>query len=179
MKQPHEGWKDIQHHKRRATSKNKNRTHHFTILCRMWDTTLSSNAFELERELSKVLWSLSVLLQSEFWWVRCCPLITQLSTKVIIKTLNTVFFLYFYHEKLIKSMDSSNKLFLLDAYALIYRAITPLSRTQESIPKDQHFSYTGFCKHPRRSAEKENPTHIGVAFDPAGPTFRQRSFRTI
>ena len=33
-------------------------------------------------------------------------------------------------------MDSGNKLFLLDAYALIYQAYYAFIRTQESIPKD-------------------------------------------
>ena len=32
----------------------------------------------------------------------------------------------------------------------------------------QHFGHSGLCKHPGRSAQKkENPTHIGVAFDPS------------
>lgn len=44
--------------------------------------------------------------------------------------------MYFYHEKKDKYMDSDNKLFLLDAYALIYRAYYAFIKIRGSTPKD-------------------------------------------
>jgi DNA polymerase-1 len=69
------------------------------------------------------------------------------------------------------------KLFLLDAYALIYRAYYALIK----IPRinSQGFNTSavfGFVNTLEELLKKENPTHIGVAFDPAGPTFRHEAF---
>ena len=75
-------------------------------------------------------------------------------------------------------MESGNKLFLLDAYALIYRAYYAfIKNPKNQLQRVQYFSYPRICQHPRRGAEKgESVTHIGVAFDPAGPTFRHEAF---
>lgn len=54
--------------------------------------------------------------------------------------------------------------------------ITRSSKIRESTPRIQHFRHSGVCEHPGRGAEKENPTHIGVAFDPSGPTFRHKAY---
>lgn len=50
---------------------------------------------------------------------------------------------------------------------------------QKSTNQFQRFQYLGnlrFCKYIGRRIEKENPTHIGVAFDPPGPTFRHEAY---
>lgn len=74
-------------------------------------------------------------------------------------------------------MDKSNKLFLLDAYALIYRAYYALIRTPRINSKGQNTSAIfGFVNTLEEVLRKEMPTHIGVAFDPAGPTFRHEAY---
>ena len=74
-------------------------------------------------------------------------------------------------------MDSSNKLFLLDAYALIYRAYYAFIKNPRINSKGFNTSaILGFVNTLEEVLKKENPTHIGVAFDPAGPTFRHEAF---
>ena len=74
-------------------------------------------------------------------------------------------------------MDSNNKLFLLDAYALIYRAYYALIRNPRINSKGFNTSaILGFVNTLEEVLKKENPTHIGVAFDPAGPTFRHEAY---
>ena len=74
-------------------------------------------------------------------------------------------------------MDSNNKLFLLDAYALIYRAYYALIRNPRINSKGFNTSaILGFVNTLEEVLKKENPTHIGVAFDPAGPTFRHDAY---
>jgi DNA polymerase-1 len=69
------------------------------------------------------------------------------------------------------------KLFLLDAYALIYRAYYALIRMPRINSKGFNTSAIfGFVNTLEEVLKKENPTHIGVAFDPAGPTFRHEVF---
>ena len=69
------------------------------------------------------------------------------------------------------------KLFLLDAYALIYRAYYALIRTPRVNSKGFNTSAVfGFVNTLEELLNKEQPTHIGVAFDPAGPTFRHKAF---
>jgi DNA polymerase-1 len=69
------------------------------------------------------------------------------------------------------------KLFLLDAYALIYRAYYALIRMPRINSKGFNTSAIfGFVNTLEEVLKKENPTHIGVAFDPAGPTFRHEAF---
>lgn len=69
------------------------------------------------------------------------------------------------------------KLFLLDAYALIYRAYYGLIRTPIINSKKQNTSAVfGFVKTLQEIVEKEQPTHIAVAFDPKGKTFRHEIF---
>ena len=68
-------------------------------------------------------------------------------------------------------MDSSNKLFLLDAYALIYRAYYAFIKNPRINSKGFNTSaILGFVNTLEEVLKKENPTHIGVAFDPAGPS---------
>ena len=74
-------------------------------------------------------------------------------------------------------MDSGNKLFLLDAYALIYRAYYAFIKNPRINSKGFNTSaILGFVNTLEEVLKKENPTHIGVAFDPAGPTFRHEAF---
>ena len=66
-------------------------------------------------------------------------------------------------------MDSGNKLFLLDAYALIYRAYYAFIKNPRINSKGFNTSaILGFVNTLEEVLKKENPTHIGVAFDPAG-----------
>lgn len=69
------------------------------------------------------------------------------------------------------------KLFLLDAYALIYRAYYAFIKNPRVNSKGFNTSaILGFVNTLEDVLKKENPTHIGVAFDPAGPTFRHEAF---
>jgi len=69
------------------------------------------------------------------------------------------------------------KLFLLDAMALIYRAHFAFSKnpriTSTGINSGAVFGFTNSLL---EILQKENPTHIGVAFDLQGPTFRHENF---
>lgn len=70
------------------------------------------------------------------------------------------------------------KLFLLDAYALIYRAYYALIKNPRINSKGMNTSaILGFVNTLEEVLKKEQPTHIGVAFDPAGPTFRHEAFK--
>ena len=69
------------------------------------------------------------------------------------------------------------KLFLLDAYALIYRAYYALIKSPRVNSKGLNTSaIMGFVNTLEEVLTKENPTHIGVAFDPAGTTFRHEAY---
>lgn len=70
-----------------------------------------------------------------------------------------------------------NKLFLLDAYALIYRSYYALIRNPRINSKGQNTSAPfGFVNILNEVLTKEQPTHIGVAFDPKGNTFRHDAY---
>ena len=70
-----------------------------------------------------------------------------------------------------------DKLFLLDAYALIYRSYYAFIKNPRINSKGQNTSaIMGFCNTLNEVLEKEKPTHIGVAFDPHGPTFRNEAY---
>ena len=74
-------------------------------------------------------------------------------------------------------MDSTDKLFLLDAYALIYRAYYAFMKNPRINSKGFNTSaIMGFVNTLEEVLKKENPSHIGVAFDPAGPTFRHEAY---
>lgn len=65
------------------------------------------------------------------------------------------------------------KLFLLDAYALIYRSYYAFIKNPRVNSKGLNTSAIfGFVNTLEEVLKKENPTHIAIAFDPAGPTFR-------
>ena len=70
-----------------------------------------------------------------------------------------------------------DKLFLLDAYALIYRSYYAFIKNPRINSKGLNTSaIIGFVNTLQEVLEKEKPTHIGVAFDPHGPTFRSEAY---
>lgn len=70
-----------------------------------------------------------------------------------------------------------DKLFLLDAYALIYRAYYALIKSPRINSKGLNTSaILGFVNTLEEVLNKEKPQYIGVAFDPSGPTFRHQAF---
>ena len=68
-------------------------------------------------------------------------------------------------------------LYLLDAYALIYRAYYALIRSPRINSKGQNTSAVyGFVNTLNDVLNTEKPDFIGIAFDPAGGTFRHREY---
>lgn len=68
-------------------------------------------------------------------------------------------------------------LYLLDAYALIYRAYYALIRSPRINSKGQNTSAVfGFVNTLEDVLQKEKPDFIGIAFDPAGGTFRHEDY---
>jgi len=71
----------------------------------------------------------------------------------------------------------ANKLFLLDAMALIYRAHFAFSKNPRINSKGLNTGVMlGFTNTLLEVLDKEKPTHIGVAFDTHAPTFRHIQF---
>jgi DNA polymerase-1 len=74
---------------------------------------------------------------------------------------------------------NQKRLFLLDAYALIFRAYYALIRmpriTQSGFNTSAIF---GFVNTLEELFKKENPSHIAVCFDPQGPTFRHKTMES-
>jgi len=73
---------------------------------------------------------------------------------------------------------SEKKLFLLDAYALIYRAHFAFTKTPRINSKGINTSVAfGFTNTLLEVLQKQRPTHIAVAFDTPGKTFRDEIFK--
>ena len=71
-----------------------------------------------------------------------------------------------------------DKLFLLDAYALIYRAYYAFLKAPRINSKGFNTSAVlGFVNTLEDILSNEKPTHIGVAFDPKGGTFRHELYK--
>lgn len=69
------------------------------------------------------------------------------------------------------------KLLLVDAYAMIYRAYYAFIRAPRINSKGENTSAIfGFAVTLDDLLKKTNPTHLAVAFDPAGPTFRHEAY---
>lgn len=69
------------------------------------------------------------------------------------------------------------KLFLIDAYAIIYRAYYAFIRNPRFNSKGLNTSAIfGFVNTLEDVLKREKPTHIAVAFDPKGKTFRHEAF---
>ena len=76
-----------------------------------------------------------------------------------------------------ETKEDMNKVFLLDAYALIYRSYYAFIKNPRINSKGLNTSaIIGFVNTLLEVLEKEHPTHLGVAFDPHGPTFRSEAF---
>ncbi|WP_302303845.1 DNA polymerase I [Culturomica massiliensis] len=74
-------------------------------------------------------------------------------------------------------MPDKNVLFLLDAYALIYRSYYAFINNPRITTSGINTSATfGFCNFLLELLEQEKPTHIAVVFDPEGPTFRHEMY---
>ena len=73
--------------------------------------------------------------------------------------------------------DMAQRLFLLDAYALIYRAYYAFIKAPRFDSKGRNTSAVfGFVLMLEDLLSKENPEEIAVVFDPAGGTFRHREY---
>ncbi|MBS9768222.1 MAG: DNA polymerase I [Flavobacteriaceae bacterium] len=71
------------------------------------------------------------------------------------------------------------KLFLLDAFALIYRSYYAFVRNPRFTSKGLNTSaILGFTNSLLEVLEKQKPSHIAVVFDPKGKTFRHEEFDT-
>lgn len=71
------------------------------------------------------------------------------------------------------------RLFLLDAYALIFRAYYALIKMPRTTSDGFNTSAIfGFVNTLEEVLRKERPTHLAVCFDPAGPTFRSEMFES-
>jgi len=74
-------------------------------------------------------------------------------------------------------MNDTPRLFLLDAYALIFRAYYALIRaprlTSQGFNTSAVYGFTSTLEELLRS---QSPTHIAVCFDPQGPTFRHEAY---
>lgn len=74
-------------------------------------------------------------------------------------------------------MMEEKKLFLLDAYALIFRAYHAMKNSPRITSDGMNTSAIfGFVNTLEEVLRKEAPTHIAVCFDPAGKTFRHEMF---
>lgn len=72
---------------------------------------------------------------------------------------------------------AEKKLFLLDAYALAYRAYYAFIKNHRINSKGVNTSAVfGFTNTLLEVLQKERPSHIGVVFDPHGPTFRHEMY---
>ena len=71
----------------------------------------------------------------------------------------------------------SKTLLLIDAYAMIFRAYYAFIRSPRMNSKGENTSAVfGFCVTLEDLVRKINPTHLGVAFDPKGGTFRHEAY---
>ncbi len=69
------------------------------------------------------------------------------------------------------------KLFLIDALAIIYRSHFAFIKNPRITSYGKNTSATfGFVRTLYEIINKEKPTHLGVAFDPPGPTIRHQEF---
>lgn len=77
----------------------------------------------------------------------------------------------------LNSIFIMDKLFLLDAYALIYRSYYAFIKNPRINSKGMNTSaIMGFVNTLNEVLTKEKPTHIAVAFDPQRPTFRHDAY---
>lgn len=83
----------------------------------------------------------------------------------------------FHHFHTFTLMSDKKKLFLLDAMALIYRAHFALSKNPRLNTKGMNTgAVLGFTNSLLEIITKEQPSHLGVAFDTDAPTFRHEQY---
>jgi len=74
--------------------------------------------------------------------------------------------------------NNTKKLFLLDAYALIFRAYYAFIKNPRVTSKGLNTSAIfGFLLALEEVLQKRKPTHIAVVFDTPTPTFRHEMFK--
>lgn len=81
--------------------------------------------------------------------------------------------------KMKELVDTSarKRLFLIDAYALIYRSYYAFIKNPRINSRGENTSaILGFVNTLEDVLRRENPTHIAVGFDPHGPTFRHEAY---
>ena len=75
------------------------------------------------------------------------------------------------------SDNKEKKLFLLDAYALIFRSYYAFIKNPRVTSKGLNTSAIfGFLLTLEEVLQKQKPSHIAVVFDSPGPTFRHKMF---
>ena len=68
---------------------------------------------------------------------------------------------------------AKNKLFLIDAFAIIFRSYFGFGNNQRYNTQGLNTSVTlGFCNTLLEVLNKQKPSHIAVVFDAPGKTFR-------
>ena len=78
------------------------------------------------------------------------------------------------------SKDTPKKLFLLDAYALIYRAYFAFVKNPRVNSKGENTSAAfGFTNVLIDIIKNEKPTHIAVVFDPPGGEDKETSTTSV
>ena len=76
-----------------------------------------------------------------------------------------------------KETDNDRRLFLLDAYALIFRSYYAFIRNPRVTSRGMNTSAIfGFLLTLEDLLSKQKPSHIAVVFDPPGPTFRNEIY---
>jgi len=77
----------------------------------------------------------------------------------------------------VKETDNDRRLFLLDAYALIFRSYYAFIRNPRVTSGGMNTSAIfGFLLTLEDLLSKQKPSHIAVVFDPPGPTFRNEIY---
>lgn len=71
----------------------------------------------------------------------------------------------------------ARRLFLIDAYAIIYRSYYAFIKQPRINSKGENTSAIfGFVNTLEELLRRENPSHLAVCFDPKGPTFRHEAY---
>ncbi|MBQ2979878.1 MAG: DNA polymerase I [Bacteroidaceae bacterium] len=79
--------------------------------------------------------------------------------------------------EIMQPQEESKRLFLIDAYALIYRSYYAFIKNPRINSRGENTSaILGFVNTLEDILRRENPTHIAVGFDPQGPTFRHEAY---
>lgn len=74
-------------------------------------------------------------------------------------------------------VSSMKTLLLIDAYAMIYRAYYAFIRAPRMNSRGENTSAVfGFVVTLDDLLKRVKPTHLAVAFDPSGPTFRHEAY---